>query len=398
MNLTLGNTIVKSFLKGIDLPFNIVLPSGLKYGNNSKTTVIFKTWKSVFETLIDTEMGFCENFVDGSIEVEGNIEEVIKFGISFKKRKTVKDIFIKIIDFIYTFNAFNTHRDSENISYHYDIDDNFYKDWLDDSMTYSCAFFEDHRITLEEAQRKKREIIYEKLKLEKGDKLLDIGCGWGSLIMESAEKFGIISVGITLSENQYNFIKEKIKEKGLEKKVQVYLMHYNDLPSLRERFNKIVSVGMFEHVGKNNIDIFFERVKTIAEDKALFLLHTIGKPFEGKQSRWIRKRIFPGGYIPGLNEILRGINKYGFNLIDIDDWRLHYYLTLKEWKKRFIEKKEVFERKYGNSFIRMWYLYLAGAGVSFLVGNNHLFQVLMSKGVNNEYPVIQRRYGNVINI
>ena len=397
MDVTFRNNIVKSFLKGINLPFTLVLPSGIKYGSSTEAIVIFKTWKSVFETLVDTEMGFCENYAKGEIEVEGNLEKVIEFGISFKRRKTIKDLYIKLIDILYGLNPANKQKDSENIKYHYDIDDDFYKEWLDESMTYSCAFFESNKVSLEEAQRKKREIIYEKLKLKEGDRLLDIGCGWGSIIIESAEKFGVKSVGITLSENQYKFIKDRIREKGLEGKVEVYLMHYKDLPSLGRRFNKIVSVGMFEHVGKNNINIFFNRVKSVSEEGALFLLHTIGKPFESSQSRWIRRRIFPGGYIPGLNEILKSMVNTGFNLIDIDNWRLHYYLTLREWHRRFNEKREIFERKYGTFFVRMWNLYLVSAGVSFLVGSNHLFQILMSKGVNNHYPVILRKYGNTLN-
>ncbi len=393
----LSNYLIKGFVKDASFPFRVVLPSGQKIGSYENIEIVFKTWNSLIHTMIDPEMGFCEGFMKGEIEVKGDLEEVIKFGITQRNKGTLKRVVSKILNLLYTVIS-NEGNDTDNVRYHYDIDESFYKDWLDESMTYSCAFFEEDKISLEEAQRKKREIIYEKLKLEPGDRLLDIGCGWGSLIIEAGGKFDIECVGITLSKNQYEFAKRKIEEKGLSSKVEVYMMHFLDLKSLNRKFNKIVSVGMFEHVGKKNLGKFFEIVHSVSEEGSLFLLHTIGKPFEGPQSRWIRKRIFPGGYIPGLNEILKYMSIYGFNLIDIDDWRLHYYKTLREWRLRFLRNKERYERLYGKDFVRMWYLYLVSAGVSFLVGSNHLFQILMSKGINNSYPVIKRTYGESLSL
>lgn len=246
---------------------------------------------------------------------------------------------------------------------------------------------------LEEAQREKRRIIYEKLQLKEGDRLLDIGCGWGSIILESASLYGVQSVGITVSKNQYEFVKERIRELGMEGKVEVYLMHYEDLPNLKKKFNKVVSVGMFEHVGKGRHRDFFQVVSSIMEEGGLFLLHTIGKVHPSSQSRWIRKYIFPGGYIPSIEEVLRSIRGLGFNLIDIDDWRQHYYLTLKSWRNRFHQAREWVVENYGEEFFRMWDLYLITSAVSFYIGSNHLFQFLFSKGVLNSYPVMRRCLG-----
>ncbi len=393
MNIVIGKVILRNVLKNFDVPFNVRLPSGETWDMHSDTTLVFKTWKALLECLIDKEMGFCENYMKGNIEVEGSLEEVIKYGISSGKASLLSRLLYGIGVFFSSLKPQNMKEEAENIEYHYDIDDDFYREWLDKSMTYSCAFFENPNMSLEEAQSKKREIIYEKLRLTEGERLLDIGCGWGSLIIEASEKYGVNATGITLSENQYKFIQEEIKRRKLENRVNVYLMHYNDLSSSGMKFNKIVSVGMFEHVGKRNIRRFFKVVKDVAEEGAIFLLHTIGKQVPSSQSRWIRKRIFPGGYLPGLQEILTAMTEAGFNLIDIDDWRVHYYLTLKEWQKRFLSKKSIFEERFGKAFVRMWHLYLVSASVSFLVGSNHLFQILMSKGVNNSYPVMRRIFG-----
>lgn len=218
-------------------------------------------------------------------------------------------------------------------------------------MTYSCAFFPRKDMSLEDAQEEKRNIIYEKLRLKNAKNLLDIGCGWGAIIINAVKRYNISTIGITLSQNQYAYVKEKIKEEGLEDKVEVYLMHYEDLYNLNKKFDRIVSVGMFEHVGKRRHKKFFEVVNNIPEDKGLFLLHTIGKQNPSSQSRWIRKYIFPGGYLPSLSEIFDASKEFPLNLIDVDDWRIHYYRTLKEWKKRFYQAKDIVIKKLEKNFL-----------------------------------------------
>lgn len=214
----------------------------------------------------------------------------------------------------------------------------------------------------------------------------------GSIILESAKLYPITTVGIILSKNQYEYVKERIKQEGLKGRVEVYLMHYEDLPKLGLKFNKVVSVGMFEHVGKGRHRKFFEVVSKIMEDGGLFLLHTIGKVHPSSQSRWIRKYIFPGGYLPSIEEVLRAVRHLDFNLIDVDDWRFHYYFTLKEWLRRFYSVGDYVKEKYGEEFFRMWELYLVTSAVSFYNGSNHLLQFLFSKGVVNNYLVMRRSF------
>jgi cyclopropane-fatty-acyl-phospholipid synthase len=261
-------------------------------------------------------------------------------------------------------------------------------------MTYSCAFFPSKNSSLEEAQSKKREISLKKLLLSENDTLLDIGCGWGSVLFDAVERFNVKkAVGITLSKEQYNHIRDEIKKRNLEGRVEVHLLHYKDLPKLNQKFSKVISIGMFEHVGVENYKTFFKRVYDVLEEKGLFLLHTIGKLHPEKPSEWIRKYIFPGGYLPALEEIIKAIEDLDFCLIDIDNWRLHYYKTLKEWLKRFEANREWVLKNLGENFYRMWKFYLTASAVSFKVASNYVFQILLSKGVVNDYPILEYKFG-----
>lgn len=394
----LGERVIKKLLGeinsrgecsiGVQLPNGVSIPEG-----NVDHRVVFKTWESLKKTLKDLEMGFGEGYMNGEIDVQGDLEKLLIVGNSYlnevEAKKGFSVLFFKVAN---TLSFANKLKEKKNIEHHYDLGDEFYKLWLDESMTYSCAFFPTPETSLEEAQREKRRIIFEKLLLEDGDTLLDIGCGWGSIILEAAHEYNVECVGITLSENQYSYIENEIKRRGLEGRVRVYLMHYADLPSLGQKFKKVVSVGMFEHVGREHYRAFFKTISEVMEAGGLFLLHTIGKVHPDVQSRWIRKYIFPGGYLPGIPEVLCAFEKIDLCLIDIDDWRLHYYRTLNEWRKRFWDNVDEIRSMYDEKFVRMWNLYLVSAAASFYTGSNHLFQFLFSKGIKNDYPVIKRQF------
>jgi cyclopropane-fatty-acyl-phospholipid synthase (EC 2.1.1.79) len=376
----------------VELPDGRVLGSG-----NCKVKV--KDKNVILNILKDPEMGFGEAYMKGAIEIDGDIERFLVACFNYlEENKQEKNFRNSLFRNILKYTGLLKFTEEKEVRSHYDLGNDFYKLWLDDSMTYSCAFFTDAHQSLEMAQKEKRKIIYEKLQLTDGDKLLDIGCGWGAIILEASKLYNIEAVGITVSKNQYDYVKSKIENNGLSSRTRVYLMHYEDLPRLGEKFNKIVSVGMFEHVGKGRHKDFFKIVHNTIEEKGLFLLHTIGKVLPESQSRWIRKYIFPGGYLPALTEIIESTKGLEFNLIDIDDWRLHYYKTLQEWRKRFYKHAEEIVKKNGDEFFRMWDLYLISSAVSFLTGSNHLFQILFSKGVLNEYPVIKRQFLSPITI
>ncbi|ADC89338.1 Cyclopropane-fatty-acyl-phospholipid synthase [Thermocrinis albus DSM 14484] len=368
----------------------VELPGGTRVGAGS-CRVVIKDDRVLRDILRDPEMGFGEHYMKGNLAVEGDLESFLRGCFLYlQRKKEEKNLGFDLMRALLRMLGLIRRWEEREVRKHYDLGNEFYSLWLDSSMTYSCAFFASPGMTLEHAQQEKRRIIYEKLQLTEGDTLLDIGCGWGSIITEVATLYPIRAVGITLSKNQYQYVKEKILQEGLEGRVEVYLMHYEELPKLGRKFNKVVSVGMFEHVGKGRHRKFFQVVSDILEEGGLFLLHTIGKVHPSSQSRWIRKYIFPGGYIPSIEEILRACEGLGFNLIDIDDWRIHYYRTLKEWRKRFHQNKDHVISLYGEEFFRMWDLYLTASAVSFYVGSNHLFQFLFSKGVINSYPVMRR--------
>ena len=371
----------------------VALPDGKLIPQKADIRVRFKNRDSLINTIKDPEMGFGEGYMRGYIEVEGDLEELLRAGVSLinemEGRKGFSSFLFKLLSHV---SSINRSKEERNIRHHYDLGNEFYSMWLDESMTYSCAFFSSPDVSLEDAQREKRRIIYEKLQLTEGDTLLDIGCGWGSIILEVAEMYGIKTVGITLSREQYEYIKGEIAKRGLADRVSVELMHYIDLPEMGRKFTKVVSVGMFEHVGRDNLRSFFSSVEKVLEEGGLFLLHTIGKVHPQKQSRWVRKYIFPGGYLPSIPEIITAFQHTDFCLIDIDDWRMHYYRTLKEWKRRFYAGLDRIRDMYGEEFVRMWDLYLTASAVSFYTGSNHLFQFLMSRGVKNDYPVIKREF------
>ncbi|MEJ5339516.1 MAG: class I SAM-dependent methyltransferase [Aquificaceae bacterium] len=387
--------IIARINTGFSEGLSVELPDGLCIGNGQHRIKVLRK-DVVKDVLRDPEMGFCEAYMRGDILIEGDLEKVVRACMEYVESEGgegLRGVLMTLLRWLLKGFGFIKMIEGKEVRRHYDLGNEFYQLWLDRSMTYSCAFFSEPSISLEEAQSEKRRIIYEKLQLKEGDRLLDIGCGWGSIILETASMYGVNSVGITLSKNQYEYVKDKIEGLGLRGKTEVYLMHYEDLPELGRKFNKVVSVGMFEHVGKGRHRRFFEAVTQIMEDGGLFLLHTIGKVHPSSQSRWIRKYIFPGGYLPSIEEVLRASRGLGFNLIDIDDWRLHYYLTLREWKKRFLSVRDWVVKRYGEEFFRMWELYLTASAVSFYTGSNHLFQFLFSRGVLNSYPVMRRYMG-----
>ncbi|QWK19788.1 MAG: class I SAM-dependent methyltransferase [Hydrogenobacter thermophilus] len=385
-------SVVEEVSKRLEGGLCVELPDGKVLGDG-KCKVRIKDKDVIKSILKDPEMGFGEAYMKGSIEIEGDLESFLVACMGYLREKDEDKSFrnswgrmllkyLGLLKFL----------EGKEVRRHYDLGNDFYQLWLDSSMTYSCAFFSNKDQSLEEAQAEKRSIIYEKLQLTDGDSLLDIGCGWGSIILEAPKLYNIEATGITVSKNQYEYVKSRIESDGLKDRVRVYLMHYEDLPKLGKKFNKVVSVGMFEHVGKGRHRKFLRVVERVIQEGGLFLLHTIGKVLPESQSRWIRKYIFPGGYIPALTEILEASKGLGFNLIDIDDWRLHYYRTLREWRKRFYQHAREVVQKHGEEFFRMWELYLVSSAVSFLTGSNHLFQILFSKGVLNNYPIMKRQF------
>lgn len=333
------------------------------------------------ELLSDPSMAFGEGYMLKKFDVEGSLQRVIesiyKNQNSFLWQNNQLDKLCKIIS--------NSIRKSKaNVQFHYDIGNDFYSLWLDETMTYSCGYFKSFEDSLLQAQQNKVDHILRKLNLQPGQALLDIGCGWGELILKAAKTYQVKALGVTLSSEQYARTAERIKNEGLQDSVEVQLTDYRELKG--RTFDRVVSVGMLEHVGKEYLDSYFSAVNSLLNDSGVSLLHTItGYDGSGTNS-WINKYIFPGGYIPAVQELVSIIAAKRFYLIDLESLREHYTRTLEHWTQNFEKVLPTIAKMKDETFIRMWRLYLNSCAASFHCGNIDLHQFLFTKGVNNTWP------------
>lgn len=334
------------------------------------------------EIISDPSLAFGEGYMFKKIDVVGNIQKVIeslyKNPDSFLHQKNAYDKLFKIL-------SNNIRKSKENIQFHYDIGNDFYSLWLDETMTYSCAYFESPEDSLILAQKNKVAHILRKLNLHPGQTLLDIGCGWGELILTAAKTYQVKALGITLSSEQYSRAVERIENEGLQDLVEVQLIDYRELKG--RTFDRVVSVGMIEHVGKEHLKGYFSTVKSLLNEGGVSLLHCITGYEESGTNSWINKYIFPGGYIPAVQELVSLMATNRFYLIDLESLREHYTRTLEHWAKNFEDALESTMKMKDETFIRMWRLYLNSCSASFHFGNIDLHQFLFTKGVNNTWPL-----------
>lgn len=385
----LAKTFYKTILKhSFGMSFKVIFWDGTeeKYGDGEPEFVVkLNEAIPVKEILADPSMTLGEAYMDRKIEIEGGpfaIEEIITTAFEnaayFLENNTFGSLLPKKL----------THSKKESKEYvgaHYDIGNDFYEIWLDPTLTYSGAYFKTPDTSLEQAQIDKVHHILHKLHLQPNEKLLDIGCGWGTLIFTAAKEFNVHATGITLSEEQYHFVKERIEKEGLQDKITVELMDYRDLPD--ESFDHIASVGMIEHVGKENLPIYFKTINRLLKPKGSALIQGITGQKSGGSNSWIQKYIFPGGYMPGLTEVVQAITENDLQLIDLESLRRHYQKTLEHWTKNFHENMDQIKEMKEDRFIRMWDVYLQSCAAAFASGHIDLIQYLMTKGPNNELPL-----------
>lgn len=265
----------------------------------------------------------------------------------------------------------------KNVAHHYDLSARLYELFLDEDRQYSCAYFSTPEDTLEVAQRNKKHLLAAKLALKPGQKILDIGCGWGGLSLFIAQQADVEVLGVTLSSEQYEIANQKARTLGLADRVQFELMDYRHVDQV---FDRIVSVGMFEHVGVSHYDEFFAKLNTLLTDDGVAVLHSIGRSCPpGSLSPWIHKYIFPGAYSPALSEVFPHIENNGLWVTDLEILRIHYATTLMEWYRRFTENRDEIAKLYDERFCRMWEFYLLSVETSFRNGAGMVFQMQMSK-------------------
>ena len=335
-----------------------------------------------YKLFLYPDLFFGEAYTDGSIVIEnGTLTEFLDIALRNVGRNetnifsTALNKFRGTYRFLTNFNLVS--KSKSNVAHHYDISDDLYELFLDTKRQYSCAYFKNENDTLETAQNNKIDHIIKKLNLKPNQRVLDIGSGWGSLAIEIAKKSQCEVVGITLSENQLKYSKKKAKEMNLENQVQFKLIDYREI---NEKFDRVVSVGMFEHVGRKFYNKYFKQVSNFLKDDGIALIHTIGSVNPPRDPHpWITKYIFPGGYTPSLSEISLPIEKSGLIISDLEVLRMHYAHTLRHWKERFLNEKGKVLEMFDEKFFRMWEFYLTASQMAFKWGDQVVFQFQLTK-------------------
>tara|TARA_B100002003_G_scaffold54196_1_gene49604 strand:+ start:2600 stop:3787 length:1188 start_codon:yes stop_codon:yes gene_type:complete len=371
--------------------FILVDANSVKYiiGNPKKEKPIILRLldkKLHYKLLFYSDLYFGEAYTDGTAKIEnGSLTDFLNIAFKNIGRSEI-NIFGQLLNklrgtYRYLTNFNFAEKSKNNVAHHYDLSDELYDLFLDAKRQYSCAYFKNENDSLETAQNNKIDHIINKLNLKPNQKVLDIGSGWGSLAVEIAKKTQCIVTGITLSENQYNYSIKKAKESNLENQVNFKLIDYRQL---NEKFDKIVSVGMFEHVGRKFYKTFFNQVSKLLNDDGLALIHTIGSINQPRDPQpWVTKYIFPGGYTPSMSEVTGPIEKSGLMVTDVEVLRMHYFHTLRNWKERFLHNKSKVLAMFDEKFFRMWEFYLTSCEMQFKWADKVVYQFQLTKDFNS---------------
>ena len=382
---------IEKLRQSTSLPLRLELWNGRAFDFAADPTVKISVPRpSALRFLVSPDlMKLGQAYVEGYLRVEGPIQEIIRVAESLARGAAARGRS--------GFGRFARHtrkRDRKAIQYHYDVSNEFYALWLDRNMVYSCAYFHQETDSLDTAQEQKLDHILNKLMLKPGERFLDIGCGWGALILRAAKKFGARATGITLSRNQHEFVSKRIKEEGLEGRCEVRLQDYRDVAG-KGAFDKIASVGMFEHVGLRNLEAYFSKINSLLTDGGLVMNHGITS--SDPDSHWvgmgagefIDRYVFPQGELPHLSRVLRDMARTGFEVVDAESLRRHYARTCLEWAKRLEQRSGQAIASAGEKRYRIWQVYLAGCSHGFAQEWMNIYQLLARKqgGATNPLPL-----------
>ena len=350
-------------------------------GSGPPVSVRFATAAAQRAVLFDPELKLGEAYMDGTFVVEqGSIADVLAVLLRQERIGAANWAWLPRL-FRHLFRRLQQYnpraRSRQNVAHHYDLDGRLYSLFLDGDRQYSCAYFETPDQSLDDAQLAKRRHLAAKLRPPPDARVLDIGCGWGGLALYLAENTGAEVTGITLSREQFQVAQNRAQERGLTQETNFRLIDYRDVEGA---FERIVSVGMFEHVGVGFYDTFFGKCEQLLAEDGIMLLHTIGRSSPpGITNPWIAKYIFPGGYIPALSEVLPAIERAQLIVTDVEVLQLHYAETLKAWRERFLAHHDEVVKLYDQRFVRMWEFYLACSEMAFREGDMVVFQIQMAK-------------------
>ncbi|HEY9380933.1 MAG TPA: class I SAM-dependent methyltransferase [Burkholderiales bacterium] len=380
------------------VPLRVKLWSGRSFelGPDPRVTMTIPHARGLRYLISPDLMKLGEAYVEGYIKVEGSLRDVIEVGERF-----ARSVSNRAADFapLRRLSRHSRSKDRQAIQYHYDVSNDFYALFLDRNMIYSCAYFEHEDDTLERAQERKLDHILRKLMLRPGERLLDVGCGWGGTIFRAVEKFGARAVGITLSQNQYEYVRAKIREKGLEGRCEVRLQDYRDVPELGG-YDKISSIGMVEHVGLKNLPTYFRQLRALLTDNGLLLNHGITSSHADSRAvglgagEFIGRYVFPHGELPHLSLVMREMADAGLEVADVESLRRHYARTCGMWAQSLERERERAIALAGERRYRIWSVYLQGCAHGFAQGWMNIYQALACKeGRANFNPLpMTRRY------
>jgi cyclopropane-fatty-acyl-phospholipid synthase len=340
-------------------------------------TIVFRTRAALFGWLRNPELHFGETYMSGAVEIRGDLTRLLDEIYLAWSSSTSRSVALwqKANDAL-------TAR--ENVHHHYDLGNEFYRLWLDREMVYTCGYFPTPESTLEDAQIAKMHLVCRKLRLAAGERVLEAGCGWGSLALFMAKRYGVSVRAFNISAEQMDYAKRRAREEGLADRVEFIEDDYRNVSG---RYEVFVSIGMLEHVGLPDYPTLGRVIDRSLVPNGRGLLHFIGRNRPAPLNAWIRKRIFPGAYPPTLREVFeRVLEPHTLSVLDVENLRLHYAKTLDHWLQRFDDASEEIDRMFDESFTRAWRLYLAGSRASFVTGWMQLFQVLFARGSSNAIP------------
>jgi cyclopropane-fatty-acyl-phospholipid synthase len=340
---------------------------------------------ALYRLLANPALHFGDLYSTGRIEVEGNLVEFLETAYRAQDNPERMKLLRKIQDNFLNRPRANTLTGSRNnIHHHYDLGNAFYELWLDrEAMQYTCAYFPDATMTIEQAQRAKLDHVCKKLRLKPGDRVVEAGCGWGGLARHMAKYYGASVKAYNISRQQVLYAREKAKAMGLADRVEYV---EDDYRHIKGEYDVFVSVGMLEHVGPDNYRELSNVIDRALTQNGRGLIHSIGRNRPARMNAWIEKRIFPGGYPPTLGEMMPIFETHNFSVLDVENLRLHYAKTLEHWRARFDQNAEKIEQMYDGAFVRAWRLYLCGSIAAFTTGSLQLFQVAFARGKDNNLP------------
>jgi cyclopropane-fatty-acyl-phospholipid synthase len=342
-------------------------------------TLILKSRGALLRWVWDPELNFGEDYMSGDVEIRGDLLALLE-AVYHALGPTTRRSWWRT-------RANDARAARENVHRHYDLGNDFYRLWLDRAMVYTCAYFPTPEATLEEAQTAKMDLICRKLRLQRGERVIEAGCGWGSLALLMAKRYGVTVRAFNISSEQLAYARSRARDEGLEGRVEFVEDDYRHIEGACDVF---VSIGMLEHVGAPDYPTFGRVIDRVLPPHGRGLLHFIGRNQPSQLNPWIRKRIFPGAYAPTLREVFEQVfEPHALSVLDVENLRLHYAKTLAHWRERYNRAAGAVAAMFDERFVRAWELYLAGSQAAFNTGAMQLFQVVFARGSTNAIPWIR---------